>query len=229
MKQAIAVTELMIFILAILAGTGLLFFGKKTVENCQDEVELCRNSYATFQSKMISAVAKPRIDCLAVSPPNCNEKVLKTDDKEDTMFIIAENLRWCWYKTLEQKNKIGEDFGTFLEAFGVRLLTPDVDFCLVCSEFTPNVDVPASEWDAYLADKKIPRKGITYGQYISPALRVWGRVYNGYPQPTAFEKGTKYFVVSVSAEEEQDGLVGLYISPNIFCGTKDPQVHYQRQ
>lgn len=231
MKKAIAVTQLVIILLAIGAGVGLLFFSKKGVEKagCRAEVETCRTSFQVFKRIKEEIAIEPRVDCIAVSPPNCEEKELKTEDKTQTMHIIAENLRWCWYKTLGLKNTMGDAFGYHLYLLGIITADDDVDFCLVCSEFTPNVDISVEEWNAFLDNRKIPNTQQTYEDYLDPiAPKVWEKSY----RDIGFKKGQKYFVVSVSAEEsepaDQAGKeVYIYIAPEIYCGDADPQVHYQ--
>lgn len=235
MKKAIAVTELVIIILAIGAGIGLLTFTRESAVKigCQRDVDLCRSSFAFYKRlKGVVGVAgiPPRIDCVAVSPPNCGETVLKTEDKKETMHVIAENLRWCWHKTLGKDNTIGEDFAevAILPRGGPIIgKEDDVDFCLVCSEFTPKIDITAAEWDGYLGTRKIPKSDVTYEEFLDPSgPEIWGKKY----RDTSFAKGRTYYVVSVSAEETKgDGQVFIYIDPEINCGTEDPQVHYQLQ
>lgn len=229
MKRAIAVTELVIILIAAIAGIGLLMFTKQATEKagCMRDVDLCKNSFAFFQRwrSLGYAGVAPRLDCVAVSPPNCEEKELKTDDKQKTMHIIAENLRRCWEKTLGRQNKMGEDFA--INIFGKA--GTDVDFCLVCSEFVPKVDIALEEWNKYLDERKVPGSPQTYAQFIDPVGPiVWGNIYRdfGY-RNTGFAAGTRYYVVSVSAETIGDGQVYVYIDREVYCGNKYPQIHYQ--
>jgi hypothetical protein len=225
MKRAIAVTELVLILLAAGAGIGLLFFAQKGVGKvaCVRDVELCENSYAFYQRWRALGYAgiAPRVDCIAISPPNCEEKVLKTGDKNKTMHIIAENLRHCWGKTLGRQNQMGEDFA--VNIFGKA--GTDVDFCLVCSEFVPKVSITPKEWNDYLDTRKVPDSQQTYEELIDPVgPTIWERW--GY-RDIGFTEGTKYYVVSVSAETIADGQVHIYIDPQVYCGPTAPQVHYQ--
>lgn len=237
MKKAIAVTELVIILLAIGAGIGLLLFSKKAFEktDCLGKVNLCKSSYLFYKqikAKAGSLAVPPKVDCTALSPPNCEEKELKATDKTQTMTIIAENLRYCWDKTLGMDNTIGVDFG---EVWGTRNMVigeRDVDFCLVCSEFTPNVDIETVEWNQFLDQHAIPDGSKTYEQLITPKSRItpWKQSYRDYSTRFAFEKGKKYYVVSVDATETEDYTsipVYIYIDSQVYCGDKDPQVHYQ--
>ncbi len=236
MKKAIAVTELMIILLAIAAGIGLLVLTKQTTEktSCKQAVDLCRQSFLFFKrvkEKSGSLGIAPRIDCIAVSPPNCGQKQLKADGsseerKRKTMFVIAENLRWCWHKTLGRDNTVGEDFGEagFLPRWGKE---DDVDFCLVCSEFImpDDVSITKEEWNAYLSGQRIAGETGTYADFIQPVGdEIWGKRY----RDIGFSAGQQYYVVSVSAEESRgDGQVYIYADREISCGDEDPQVHYQ--
>ncbi len=225
MKKAIAITELTILILAIVTGIGLLTFTKQITEkvDCQKDIDICKSTYAFFQRWRVLGYAgmAPRMNCIAISPPNCKEKELETENKRETMHVIAENLRHCWSKTLGNENMMGEDFAYNL--FGVA--GKDVDFCLVCSEFTPNVDISASEWNDYLKNKKIPKTNILYDDFITPVgEEIWSKKRY---KDIGFKKGIRYYVVSVSAETIDNSEVYIYIDPKIDCGKTYPQIHYQ--
>lgn len=256
MKKAIAVTELVIILLAVGAGVGLLFFGKQTAERvgCKADVEICRSGFLFYKKirEDVYVLGKfappPRLDCVAVSTPNCEERELKTKNKKQTMHVIAENLRWCWYKTLGEKNTIGKDFGTITKilylipqtstATAIATVTgarPNMDFCLVCSEFTPNVDISKEEWNEYLDTIRPPNSKETYAQLLKQSKND---VVKKHPsdwkkelkyKDIAFEKGKKYFVVSVNpAKTISEKTNFLYVSPEIYCGEDpDQQVHYQ--
>ena len=235
MKKAIAVTELMLILLSVAVGVGLLLLTKAGSEKaaCMRDVELCRDSYALFSGALKRAIAA-RVDCVAISPPNCEKQVLEEEGTEDekqqkTMFIIAENLRWCWHKTLGNKNRMGNNWRTVM---GIG--TDDVDFCLVCSEFTPKVNIPADMWNKYLDTHKPSGEQRTYEQFIDPTEEQRKDWKTGWTAPYSyrdigFTAGTKYFVVSAQPDNEDDELVGIYITSTspIPCGTSDPKVHYQ--
>ena len=230
MKKAIAMTELVIILLAAVAGIGLLFFAKSGVSkvSCLEEVSLCKNSFLFYQKWRLMKWAgiAPNLDCMAVSLPNCEQRDLKTSDKQETMHIIAENLRYCWDKTLGKQNTMGEDFA--VNIFGV--VGKDIDFCMVCSEFTPNVDISASEWNQYLDSRNPSGNPATYSQIIQPSepQLLWDGGTKTYKyRDIDFKKGTRYYVVSVSAESSKgDGMVYIYIDPEVDCGKLAPQTHY---
>lgn len=232
MKKAIAVTELTIIILAVAAGIGLIFLATKGAEKagCMSDVTVCKQSLIAYKKirEVVGAVPY-KVDCVAISPPNCEEKELKAENKPMTMFIIAENLKYCWDKTLGRENTIGEDFATAW--YAPKPFAPtDVDFCLVCSEFIPKVDVPDADWTAYLENQKMPNSDMTYAKFVNPAdpISPWGQKYKDYGRPFAFEKGKKYYVVSVSAEATKgDKAVYIYIEPEVNCGSNNPIIHYQ--
>lgn len=237
MKKAIAVTELTLILLAVVAGVGLIFLVRQSVEKvgCMSDVVICKNTYLTFKKIKEKAALlgiAPRLDCATISPPNCKETELKTENKQKTMHIIAENLRWCWDKTLGKQNTMGKDFAGYALIVGLITVIKNVDFCLVCSEFKPNVDIPAAEWNDYLKNKKISRKEQTYAGLIDPVgQEIWKKRYQNYDKPIAFEKGKKYYVVSVSAEAteptKEKNQAFIYIDSEIVCGDKRPQIHYQ--
>ncbi len=232
MKKAMAVTAIVILILAVIAGIALLMYGKKGAEQttCLAEVNMCKQSFVFYKTLKESVGSiTPKVDCIAVSPPNCEQRELKTEDKQQTMYIIAENLRHCWEKTLGSQNTMGEDFASVWFAPKVKGVK-DVDFCLVCSEFVPNVDITSAEWDHFLDTRNVPNTQTPYSALIKPSSDqlVWTTKAYSY-RGIGFSKGIKYYVVSVSAEESKgDGQVFIYISPDIDCGTtENQQVHYQ--
>ncbi len=253
MKKAIAVTELTIIILAVAAGIGLILFATKGAQKagCMTDVTVCKQSLVFFKkisdaikSKsygIIDISSAPSVDCVAVSPPNCEEKELKPENVPMTMFIIAENLRYCWDKTNGRKNTIGTDFSNVNNYWikkvpGASLhwmwwvVKDNVDFCLVCSEFIPKVDIPDADWTNYLENQQMPNSDQTYAQFVNPLKPVspWGQKYKEFGTPVAFEKGKKYYVVSVSAAEtDPDKAAFIYIAPDVNCGDKDPIIHYQ--
>lgn len=229
MKKAFAITELMIMLLVIAGGIGLLFLTKEGAQKagCMTDVELCRESYVFFSKLKEKLPVGSKIDCPAISPPNCKEKELKVEGtpeekKQKTMFIIAENLRWCWHKTLGIENKMGEDWA---KVFGVY--ARDVDLCLPCSEFIPTVDISAADWDKYLQTQKIHGTEQTYAQFVNPPDTVWNKDFWHH----GFEKDKRYYVVSVSAERTKDDNKGrIYIDTDVYCGpSNDRQIPYQRK
>jgi hypothetical protein len=240
MKKAIAMTELVLIILVVAGGIGLILFGKQASNKaeCLEAVEVCKESNVLFKRIQEKIALELRVNCPAISPPNCNEQVLKGKDKKETMHIIAENLRWCWEKTLGRQNTMGKDFAQFLSVLGVGLGVSDkVDFCLVCSEFVPQVDITAQEWDNYLDTNKVGKQ--TYAELINPVVPnvcfdrqdkpgCWGY------HDIGFKKGVRYYVVSVDAWESDSRTnqpeypVRIYIDPEIYCGKIDPQIHYER-
>ncbi len=238
MKKAIAITELTIIILSVLAGIGLIFLATTGAEKagCLTEVTVCRNTYALFKTlkeKLGPLSPLPRVDCVAVSPPNCEEKALKTEDRQQTMYVIAENLKYCWQKTLGRENDIGKEFGSQKILSGRTVSSGDVDFCLVCSEFTPNADISDADWTGYLENRKMFNSDETYAKFVNPAKPVspWGQKYREFGTPVAFAKGVRYYVVSVDAEVtppvRDPDKVFIYIAPEVYCGEERPQIHYQ--
>lgn len=230
MKKAIAVTELVIILLAAVSGIGLMFFMKSGASKagCLEDVSICKNTFLLYQRwrSLGWAGIAPRLDCVAVSPPNCEQKEIKTDKSTEAMYIIAENLRYCWDKTLGKENTMGEDFAKRL-----NIAADDVDFCLVCSEFKTNVDISADEWNAYLDAKSPPGSQSTYSNLIQPSETTLKWSDKAKPlnyRNIGFTKGLKYYVVSVSAEDSKgDKKVYVYIDSSVDCGKKDPQIHYQ--
>lgn len=216
MKRAIAMTELVLILLAAFAGIGLIVLSKKGAEkqDCKGSIEMCRTSYQLIKQVTQKLWLYPRVNCPAISLPNCQQRKLETDSKEQTLFTIAENLRWCWYKTNGNENTMGEDFA---KCWGIPGC--DINFCLVCSEFETKVDLSRQEIEDYLNTKAMPGEAIRYGQYLTPTSVDWpagsGRSYL-----TSIAKGKTYYVVSVSAETEGDKRVYLYIGqPPMYCGT----------
>ncbi len=229
MKRAIAITELTLILLALAAGIGLILFAKQGTQkvSCLEDVTLCKQSYSFFQRIKQKIPVGPRVDCVAISPPNCDEKDLKTTDKQQTMHVIAENLRYCWDKTLGKDNTIGQDFAEWSYIWRA-IHEPDVDFCLVCSEFTPAVSISASEWSSYLASQTVPGSSTTYDQFLQPfGPEIFAKRY----KDISFTAGTRYYVVDVSAEQSKgDKQNFLYIDPTISCGDSSwQQIHYQLQ
>jgi hypothetical protein len=227
MKRAIAVTELTVLLLALAAGFGLLWYTKEGADKaaCARDITLCKESFVLFKKVQEKAAIEPKINCRSVSPPNCDNKVLP-DDKQQAMFIIAENLRSCWEKTLGNQNTMGESLSYVLPVpvVGISNL---YDFCMVCSEFEPSVDISAQEWGDYFNMRKVPKTQSTYAEYITPNKEtVFGKGFNN----VAFQKGKHYYVVSVSAEATfpyDIAPVGLYVDSELTCGEKKPQIHYQ--
>ncbi len=226
MKKAIAVTELVIILLVAGAGIALLLYAGELKEKlgCKQDIELCRQSFQMFKRIKEKLPVAPRIDCVATSPPNCEKTRFETTDKRQTMHTIAENLRWCWDKTLGATNTMGEDFAAgFLGRVAGQ---PDRDFCLVCSYFTPQIEISAKEWNDYLDTQNVPGRGQTYEEFLNPIDPViWEQSY----RDIAFTPGQTNNVVSVSAEGTKgDNQVFIYISTDITCGpSKEAQIHYQ--
>jgi len=224
---------LVLMILAILAGIGMLLYATQTKErvDCLQDVEICRSTFGIFKTIKEEATVlgiAPKLDCRAVSPPNCEEHELKTTDKQQTMHVIAENLRWCWYKTFGRENTMGKDFAGFGIVMGLIARPVHKDFCLVCSQFTPAVSITPQEWNDFLSTRRVPRTAKTYAEVINPVEdSIWNKKY----KDIGFTAGTKQYVVSVSAENSKADVAPhpayLYIDSDLECGTAYPQIHYQ--
>lgn len=232
MKRAIAVTELTILLLALAAGFGLLWYSKEGADKvaCTRDITLCKQSFALLRNVQEKLTIEPKINCRAVSPPNCDNKVLP-EDKQQAMFIIAENLRSCWEKTLGNDNNVGRALSYYFSVPGAGGVVELFDYCLVCSEFEAQADISASEWSDYLLMRKVPKSSATYAEYITPNKET---IFNKGFKNVGFQKGKHYYVVSVSAAATEGitfGVgkkpVGLYVDTELACGDKNPQIHYQ--
>jgi len=113
---------------------------------------------------------------------------------------VADELRDCWYKTGERNNRMGYIVGLIDDK--------EIDFCIVCSEITPTVDLgTGGEQGAtagiagFLAAKTIrdgPGKDKRYKEYLDTSFARQDVAASDERAPACSQTGWCYFLNPVS-------------------------------
>ncbi|MBI4141616.1 hypothetical protein HY484_01685 [Candidatus Woesearchaeota archaeon] len=169
--RAITEATLALLIIAIITMGFLAIFvynyGER--QTCTQKIELCRTSMTllnTFRKIYGQAfLSEPKIDCPICVPGSSD--TIKTEKQEEAIHEVAEHLRWCWYKTLGNDNKMGN--------VGWAPHLKEKKICIVCSEFSTNQDINQAQLLQYLQKTKIrtgPGAGKTYETYLNLQLGI---------------------------------------------------------
>lgn len=176
MKKGFALVNTLIAVLILILGAFILytFAGNlRGVLKEDAEIETCKLSVLVQAQTKVTGKSVVPLDCprrnlkifedkVEINGERSKKYSFKELTSEDLNYIIAEELRLCWYKMAEGNKNIFEQ-STF---FGQD------QTCLVCAEIGFDDKIMGKSYGGlveYLKSHKMPKSGLNYFEYLIKA------------------------------------------------------------
>ena len=110
-------------------------------------LEACRSSITALSTANVKS--KGFLPSLKINCPAPDKKFKKAEDRLLTAQVATE-ITNCWYKTAEDKNRLGKNYKLLGD-----WLSRDSDICVVCSTFTLEKEIETSKIISYLNERVV--------------------------------------------------------------------------
>lgn len=190
-KKAMSMDVLVILLILALGAIALFAFSGKLSSLFREDadIETCRLSVlAQSQTRKLPLVGSTPKTMIPLDCPRRNIKIFedkvelnakksrkydfKKLTKDEVNYILAEELRLCWYKMAEGNRDVFEN--AYLWGFPYNV-------CLICTEIQFDDKSKGKSFDGfvdYLKSNKIPKLDTSYFDYLvkSQPYPIWGIV-----------------------------------------------------